>query len=204
MLRLFRLGALTLFFLTIAVGIVYFQLQTPPVTKDAVDEQIPIGGPFQLLDQDGTVRKNEDFKGKYMLVYFGYTYCPDICPMALQSISSALGKLKRDRDQIIPIFITVDPSRDTRESLKLYSGNFDKNILFLSGDSSATEQAMKGYRVFAAKSKNAQTTDYLMDHSTLIYLMDRQGKFLMHFPHTVDSDELADTLTKVLAQEKKI
>jgi len=191
-------------FLCLAGVIVYFQLQRPPITKDAVDEQIPIGGPFALMDQDGNVRKSDDFKGKYMLVYFGYTYCPDICPMALQNISSGLKDLRRDRDQIVPIFITVDPTRDQREHLKLYSSNFDKNILFLSGDKEAITKAMQGYRVYANKAANSQTTDYLMDHSTLIYLMDRQGKFLMHFPHTIDPEELSRTLTQVLAKEKKM
>lgn len=199
--HLIRRGLLTLFFIACAIGVVYFQYNHTTFSDQKVDKLPDIGGPFSLVDQNGKARHNTDFKGKYMLVYFGYSYCPDICPMGLQNITSALKQVKGDRDQIVPIFITVDPERDTVNLLKDYSANYDPNILFLTGPRLEIDNLMKSYKVYAAKSKSEATTEYLMDHSTLIYLMDREGKFIDHFPHTVDPQKLAEALNRKLAED---
>lgn len=204
MLSWVRRGLLTLMFLSIVVGIVYYQLQHTTYADQEKDTLPDIGGAFTLTDQTGKARTNEEFKGKYMLVYFGYSYCPDICPMGLSNMSQGLKLIKSDRDKIVTLFITVDPERDDVELLKNYSQNYDPNILFLTGSKENIEQVKKAYKVFAEKTKSDQTTDYLMDHSTLIYLMDKDGKFIDHFPHTVPPQILAEKLTRLLAKEHKL
>ena len=197
-----RRGLLTLLFMSISLGIVYYQLQNTTYADQEKDKLPDIGGPFRLVDQDGKQRADEEFRGKYMLVYFGYSYCPDVCPMGLRHMSEALKMVQSDRDKIVTLFITVDPERDDVELLKNYSQNYDPNILFLTGDKESIESVKKHYKVFAAKGKSDQTTDYLMDHSTLIYLMDKDGKFIDHFPHTVSPQVLAERLTRLLAKEQ--
>jgi len=137
---------------------------------------LPIGGPFSLTDQNGTVRQEADFRGKLMLVYFGYTYCPDICPATLLAMSQALDQLGPEADQIQPIFITIDPERDTQAQMKLYASNFHPRLLALTGSAEQVAVAEKAYRVYAKKVTEPGKADYLMDHSSFIYLMDRDGK----------------------------
>ena len=137
---------------------------------------LPIGGPFTLTDQNGVVRQDADFRGKLMLVYFGYVYCPDICPTTLAAMSQALDQLGPEADQVQPIFITVDPERDTQAKMKLYAANFHPRLLALTGNADAIGQAERDYHVYAKKVIEPGNADYLMDHSSFIYLMDRNGK----------------------------
>jgi protein SCO1/2 len=126
-----------------------------------------------------------------MLVSFGYTYCPDICPMELQVISAALDKLGEKAKDIQPIFITIDPERDTQQALAQYIVHFHPRYLALTGSKEAIDKAAKAYRVYYAKSDNSSGGDYLMDHSSIIYLMDKQGTFLKHFSYGTDANALA-------------
>ncbi|MEN8236510.1 MAG: SCO family protein [Pseudomonadota bacterium] len=154
-----------------------------------------IGGRFFLKDHKGALRKDTDFRGKYMLVYFGYSFCPDICPQALFSMTEALGQLGKKAGEIVPIFITVDPHRDTQIQLDTYRQNFHPNLVTLTGTSAQVKQAMKSYRVYAAKVKPDGTlADYLVDHSSIIYLMDRQGRFISHFNHATPPEEISAML----------
>ncbi len=137
---------------------------------------LPIGGPFSLTDQYGATRQDSDFRGKLMLVYFGYVYCPDICPTTLAAMSQTLDRLGPEADQVQPIFITVDPDRDTPARLKLYAANFHRRLLALTGSDDQVAAAEKEYRVYAKKVIEPGQADYLMDHSSFIYLMDRNGK----------------------------
>ncbi len=171
-------------------------------STDSIGE-VKVGGPFNLTDQHGTLRKDSDFKGKFMLVYFGYTFCPDLCPMALETISLSLKNLGRDRDKIATIFITVDPERDTQEVLHTYATNFDPSILMLRGSKKDIKEVMYHYGVFARNSKEEGMSDYLVDHSTLIYLMGPEGKFIHHFNHTVTPEHLTQVLTKALVDQTK-
>lgn len=142
-----------------------------------------IGGPFTLTDQNGVVRQAADFRGKLMLVYFGYAFCPDACPTTLLAISNALKDLGPDANKVQPIFITVDPARDTVKELKLYSTNFSPRILMLTGPPAATAAAAKEYRVFYEKvpQPGGGKDDYLVNHTSLVYLMSRTGSFLTDF-----------------------
>ena len=135
-----------------------------------------------------------------MLVFFGYTYCPDICPTELQVMSAALDNLGAKADAIQPIFITFDPQRDTPEVLKQYVSNFHPRLVGLTGTPEEIAAAAKAYRVFYSRLENTSGPDtYLMDHSTITYLMDRQGKFLKHFSYSTDAAALAQALEKAIS-----
>ena len=157
-----------------------------------------IGGPFRLVDQDGKMVTDADLKGKWSLVYFGYTHCPDACPTALNDIAIALDELGSKRSAVRPVFITVDPERDTPEVLKAYVTAFDAPILALTGTPEEVAQAAKGYRVYYAKHPEAGG-DYSMDHSSVIYVMDPEGRFTASFTHQSAPEEIAERLKKLLA-----
>lgn len=156
-----------------------------------------IGGPFRLADQNGKTVTDADLKGKWALVYFGYTHCPDACPTALNAISIALDDLGPKRDAVRPVFITVDPERDTPAVLKDYVTSFDAPILALSGSADEIAQAAKAYRVYYAKHPEAGG-DYSMDHSSVIYVMDPEGRFAASFTHESTPEEIAARLKKLL------
>jgi cytochrome oxidase Cu insertion factor (SCO1/SenC/PrrC family) len=159
-----------------------------------------IGGPFTLVDQNGVTRRPEDFRGKLMLVYFGYTYCPDVCPTELQTMDQALEKLGAKAAEVQPIFITVDPERDTQDEMKSYAENFDPRLLALTGTAPQIAEAAKSYKVFYEQVKQPDGT-YLMDHSSIVYLMDRDGKYVAHFGANVTADRMATAIGKALGTE---
>ena len=162
-----------------------------PVTP--VQEGLPpIGGAFKLVDKDGTVWTDADFKGKPMLIYFGYTYCPDICPTALYAMTQALAMLGGAK-AIQPVFVTIDPQRDTPEQLALYTQNFHKDFVMLTGSKAQVDKAIKAYRVHAARaSEDRGENDYLVDHSSIIYLMDKNGQYQAHFNHNTPATEIVE------------
>jgi cytochrome oxidase Cu insertion factor (SCO1/SenC/PrrC family) len=151
-----------------------------------------IGGPFRLVDGDGRERSDADFRGKLMLVEFGYTFCPDVCPLGLQLFADVLDRLGPAADEIAPVFITLDPARDTPEVLKSYAQHFSPRIVPLSGSREAVDAAAKAYRVYFRLGADAATNpNYLVDHSAILYLMGRDGKFLTHFTHETPPDRVA-------------
>jgi protein SCO1/2 len=159
-----------------------------------------VGGPFTLVNQDGKPVTNADFRGKYMLIYFGYTFCPDVCPTALTEVGQALDKLGKDADKLVPIFITVDPERDRPVHLKEYVAFFHPRMQGLSGSVEQVASAAKAYRVYYAKAreKGSGDDDYLMDHTSITYLMGPDGKFLAHFGHGTSADAIAERIRKLL------
>jgi protein SCO1/2 len=157
-----------------------------------------IGGPFHLVDQNGKTVTDADLKGKWSLVYFGYTHCPDACPTALNDIALALDQLGPQRSAVRPVFITVDPERDTPEALKAYVTSFDAPILALTGSPEEIAQAARGYRVYYAKHPEAGG-DYSMDHSSVIYVMDPEGRFTASFTHENSPEQIAERLKKFLS-----
>jgi protein SCO1 len=156
-----------------------------------------IGGPFRLTDQNGKTVTDTDLRGKWSLIYFGYTHCPDACPTALNDISIALEQLGPKRDAVRPVFITVDPERDTPDALKAYVTSFDAPILALTGTAEEVAQAAKAYRVYYAKHPEAGG-DYSMDHSSVIYVMDPQGRLTATFTHESPPEQIAERLKKLL------
>jgi protein SCO1/2 len=157
-----------------------------------------IGGPFRLIDQNGKAVSDADLKGKWQLVFFGYTHCPDACPTALNEIALALDQLGEKRGEVEIVFITVDPDRDTPEVMKSYVQSFDAPIIALTGSPDAVAQAAKAYRVFYAKHPRADG-DYDMDHSAVIYVMNPEGRFTATFTPDSTADAIAQRLQKLIS-----
>jgi cytochrome oxidase Cu insertion factor (SCO1/SenC/PrrC family) len=158
----------------------------------------PIGGPFALIDQNGARRTDADFRGQFMLIYFGFTYCPDVCPTDLQQMGMAVDQLGPAGDAVQPIFITVDPERDTPEHLKDYVAMFHPRFVGLTGDASAIKEAARAYRTYYAKVDFGKS-DYTVDHSAFIYLMGRNGEYLGFFPPGTPAGILVGTLKPLVA-----
>ncbi len=158
-----------------------------------------IGGPFSLVDATGKRVTEKDFVGRPLLVYFGFTNCPDVCPAGLQVIAAALDRLGDKAKEMTPIFITVDPERDTPEALGKYVASFHKGIVALSGTPDEIAAVTKAYRVYVKKIPDeSRPGEYGVDHSAFMYLMSRSGEFVKHFPHDVDAGVLADEIAKAL------
>ena len=138
-----------------------------------------IGGPFELVDQDGRPVSDQDLKGHPFLVFFGFTHCPDVCPTTLFEVSEVLRALGPDADKVNALFVTVDPERDTPDKLKDYLASFDPHLRALTGQSPAIEAIAKAYRVYVKKVP--QENGYTMDHTAIVYLMDKQGRFVSPF-----------------------
>lgn len=153
-----------------------------------------IGGSFSLFDQDNKIIKDSDFKNKLMLVYFGFSYCPDVCPTDLALITNVMQQLGDNAKQVQPIFITIDPKRDTPEQLKKYLSNFDPAIIGLTGTPDQIAEITNKYRIFSKKIESKDMDNYLMDHSAYIYLMGRDGKYITHFNDKQDANEIAEKI----------
>lgn len=158
----------------------------------------PIGGPFALVDQHGQRRTDADFRGKLMLVYFGFTACADICPTDLQQIGLALQKLGPAGDAVQPIFITLDPRHDTPDRLRAYVENFHPRMVGLGGTDKAVQQAAQAYRVYNRKVAAPKGAGYTIDHSAVIYLMDREGRYLGFMPPGTSAERLMQVLQPFL------
>jgi protein SCO1/2 len=156
-----------------------------------------VGGPFKLVDGNGKTVTDEDMQGKPFLVFFGFTHCPEVCPTTLFELSEVFKRLGPDADKTAGLFITVDPERDTPAVMKDYLSNFDPHLRGLTGDPKAVEQAIKEYRVYARKVP-LDGGGYTMDHTALVYLMDKQGRFVAPFSLKRSADAAAAELRKYL------
>lgn len=183
-----------------------FALENQPkkVKVEQADNTL-IGAPFRLTSHEGKTVSSEDFKGKYMLIYFGYSFCPDVCPTDLQKMARALDLAKQRAEKIQPIFITIDPERDTPEQLKSYVSNFHPNLLGLAGTMDQTETLKKGFKIYAVKvdengkpANNMQGDDYLMDHSPQTFMMGPDGKFIRYFRYSTTAETMAAALKKII------
>jgi protein SCO1/2 len=168
--------------------------------EQAASGKPAIGGPFELVDQEGRTRRDEDFHGRYMLIYFGYTYCPDICPTTVAQMTQALDLLAeedpRRAERVVPVFITVDPERDTVEALADYAPLFHPELVALTGTAEQVADAASAYRVFYQRVESEEASDYLMDHSSFIFVMDPEGDYLTHFNHLSGAEEIAAGLAQ--------
>ena len=157
----------------------------------------PVGGPFALVDHAGRARSEADFRGKLLLVYFGFTGCPDVCPTDLQEIARALDLLGREGDAIQPLFVTLDPERDTPEPLAGYVSAFHPRLVGLTGSPEAIRRAADAYKVFYERVARAE--DYTIEHSGFVYLMDRDGAYLGFFPPGTRAERMLTILRPHLA-----
>ena len=178
-----------------AAAIAVFPEARQRLLGPAVSGKALVGGPFSLTDSTGKRVTDQDYRGRDMLVFFGFTSCPDICPAGLQLISAALDKLGPGADRITPIFITIDPERDTPEKLAAYVKNFDPRLVGLTGTPDEIAAVAKAYRVYYKKVPNKDVpSDYSMDHTGFIYLMDANGDYITHFTPTTPVDEMTSKL----------
>ncbi len=158
-----------------------------------------IGGPFALVDQHGKKVTDRDFRGRYMLIFFGFTHCPDICPAELQVISASLDELGPKAEEVVPIFVTLDPERDTPEVMADYVKNFGSRFVGLTGSPEEIAEAAKAYRVAFSKFQEDKTkNDYSIDHSALAYLMGKDGEYITHFPYGTPAAKMTETLRRYL------
>lgn len=164
-------------------------------TQTITAETVELGGQFTLTDQNGIRRSDSDFRGKYMLVFFGYTFCPDICPTTLAVMAAALDMMGPTADRIVPILISVDPERDTPDALKTYLSAFGPRFVGLTGSEEEIAAAARAYRVYVQAHKN-QRENYTVDHSGVIYLMDPLGRFVANYSLSASPDKLAADLAE--------
>ena len=176
--RLFILAAAFALGIIACAGLVL--VMTGHFTNTPAIQRAAVGGPFKLIDQNGQPFTDKDLKGKPFLVFFGFTHCPDICPTALFEVSEILRGLGSDADKVSAVFISVDPERDTPAVLKDYLSSFDPHLRGLTGSPEAIAAAAKEYRAYYNKVP-LEEGDYTMDHSALVYLMDKEGRFVAPF-----------------------
>ena len=158
-----------------------------------------VGGPFTLTDQAGRKRSDSEFRGRLMIVYFGYTFCPDVCPADLMAITQALDQLGSYAEGIQPVFITVDPERDTK-LLSDYVAAFHKSFIGLTGSPEEIRQVANAYKAFYAKVPTERSGEYAIDHTGVIYLMGRDGQYLGFMPPQTGPEKLTEILRKYLAK----
>ncbi len=166
----------------------------PPAPKG----EAAIGGPFTLVNHLGETVTDADFHGRFLLVFFGYTYCPDVCPTTLTTITNALDQLGADGDKVTPVFISVDPERDTPEYLREYLAYFHPRLVGLTGTPAQVAAAAAAYRVYYAKAGQGGEEDYIMDHTSVVYLMGPDGKYLAHFAHETTPEDMASGIRRHL------
>ena len=162
-------------------------------------KQPAIGGPFALTDQNGKTVTSDSLKGKPTLIYFGYTFCPDVCPTSLLLMENAIETLGPDTAKKVNlVFITVDPDRDTTKLLKGYVENFGPTMIGLTGTPDQIAQVARAYRVYYQKVPGKDGAPYLMDHSSIVYLLDRNGRFVTHFTHEAKAETIAAAVQRLL------
>ncbi|WP_029006953.1 SCO family protein [Azospirillum halopraeferens] len=193
--RIFRIAIASVVGLVIAAGIAWWQVRN--AEQMTTGGTAAIGGPFQLVDHTGRTVTEADFRGRHMLIYFGYTYCPDVCPTELAAMSAALDRMGAAAERVQPLFISVDPQRDTVAHLSDYVGLFHPRMVGLTGTPEQVRDVARAYRVYYARSPGSAPDDehYLMDHSSFIYLMDADGRFVQVFPAGASPETIAEQIT---------
>jgi len=187
---------------TIAAAIAIIVVVAAIVSRQGHEEASApaIGGPFALTDQTGRPVTDKSYDGLYRLIYFGYTFCPDACPTELQVMAGAIDDLGQAGDKVQPIFVTVDPARDTVKQLAAYVPAFHKRLVGLTGTPEQIAQVAREYKVYYAKADGPDAKTYLMNHSSFVYLLDPAGKFLTVFPSDMDSEKMAAAIQKYMKQ----
>jgi len=166
-----------------------------------------LGGPFSLIDDNGKRVTSDSLKGRYVLLYFGFTYCPDICPTELRKMETALQQYASMQPQhpITPVFISIDPARDTPKRLKEYKKGYSPAMLWLTGTDAEVSAVAKAYRVYysAPEVEPGSDDDYLVDHSIFFYLLDREGQFLEFFGKSKSAEEVSQRMAQLVAADNK-
>ena len=159
-----------------------------------------VGRPFTLIDQFGKSRSLADFRGKFVLLYFGYTFCPDVCPTDLLQIANLIRSLGKDGDNFQPVFVTLDPQRDTQEFLRNYVAAFHPRFVALRGSEAEVRRVATSYKVYFEKVKQPNSSTYFIDHTAFIFLLDREGKYVAFFPPGTSAGRMAVMVRELLSQ----
>jgi len=157
-----------------------------------------VGGPFTLVNDAGETVTDETFRGRYMLIYFGFTFCPDVCPTELGIMSAALDQLGDEAEKVQPLFVTIDPERDTPEVMARYVTLFHPRLTGLTGTPEQIAHIAKAYHVFYRKAEDETSTDYTMDHSSIVFLMGPDGEYLKLFPPQTTPDKMAEAIASYI------
>jgi protein SCO1/2 len=195
--RLLQVSVGALAGVAIASGLAWWTIEPPPAVirlTEAATAGPQVGGPFRLTDHTGRAVTDADFGGRFMLIYFGYTYCPDICPTEMQTFAEVMDRLGPLADRVQPILITVDPARDTAEHLAGYVALFHPRLVGLTGTDAQIAEVARAYRVYYAKTDAKDGGAYLMDHSAAVYLMGPDGRFATIFGRGVPADRMAEQI----------
>jgi protein SCO1/2 len=186
----------------LAGGLLWHESENVPgLGKAVVTGQADVGGPFKLIDQTGKTVTDADYRGRYMLIYFGYSFCPDVCPTTLAVMAQALDKLGGDARRVTPIFITIDPERDTPQVLKGYMANFDPTFLALRGTPEQLAAVAKDFKVYYKKVDGKTPTSYTMDHSAANFVYDTRGHLRLYSRYDAGPQALASDLQLLLKNE---
>jgi cytochrome oxidase Cu insertion factor (SCO1/SenC/PrrC family) len=173
-----------------AIIVLYFTM-LPQKKNEAL-----IGGEFTLIDQNARNFSSKQLRGKYFLLYFGFTNCPNICPTDIAIISAAMDTLKSDK--VVPVFITIDPKRDTPERLQQFFTGFNKNFIALTGSPEVLKDVQFNYKIYSQEVKVSDRAGYVFEHSSYTYLMGKKGEFITHFPHNSDPAELVRGIEAII------
>jgi protein SCO1/2 len=199
--RLIRIAVLSLVALVIAAGVAYWQVSSELAARQAAAPDgeyaspyaaAGVGGPFELVDHTGETVTREDFAGRFLMIYFGYTYCPDVCPTELYEMVTAFDMLGADGEAVQPVFVSVDPERDTVERIADYVALYHPELIGLTGSEEQIEDVAEGYRVFYRRVESPEFSNYLMDHSSQIYFVGPDGQMLDMFSPTMEPEEMAE------------
>ncbi len=188
----------------LAVMLIFAIIQAPDKnTNNNAEITNKIGGAFALTDMHNRAVSDKSFAGRYMLIYFGFSFCPDVCPIALDQMSQALLLLEAQNPEaakkIAPLFITLDPERDTPAALRDYVGHFHPRLLGLSGTQAQITQVARRYRVYVQKVPDVQLVEnYTIDHSSILYLMDKDGTFITHFSDSMTPEAMRAHLSRII------
>ncbi len=182
-----------------AIGAIAAVVDRDDVGAPAVvveDGKPDIGGAFSLVSHEGRRITESNLRGRYTLMMFGFTNCPDICPAELQTVMSALGKLGPKADRITPVFVTLDPERDTVQTMGRYVSHFGKKLVGLTGTKAEIDRAAKAYKVYHMKVPDKDGAGYSIDHSAIAYLMGPNGQYLAHFPYGTSADAMSSGIAR--------
>lgn len=188
---LLGLGGAIVALCLMGVGALFWLTQRP-------NAALGVGGAFNLVDGDGRLVTEKTFHGKYMLVFFGYTFCPDVCPTTLNQVAEAMESLGGQAGRIVPVFITVDPKRDTPEVVKIFTAAFSPHLVGLTGNAEQIGQVARAFRVYYAERRTGTSTDdYTLDHSSILYLMGPDGRFIAPVRADGSGEQIADDLRRL-------
>ena len=196
-LRFTLLAAIALLALVLGYLVAALISPSPPLSQPT--QTLSLDGSFNLIDEAGQPVTQDSYEGKFKLVYFGFTYCPDVCPMQLEVVSHALDIAKISPEWLTTLFITLDPERDTPEDMKIYTDNFHKSIIGLTGSLEQIQQAAKAYKVYFQKVADPETTGgYSVDHSSIVFLMGPDNTYKQHFTHRDSAEDIAGKITSII------